>query len=358
MIRWIFMLLCFNATAQHICSLDSLAKKIYRNTNVPGLSIAVIKNDSVIYQKSLGVKSLTTKQKVNANSKFYVASISKVFTGTAIMKLAEDGKIDLNAPVVKYYPEFKPKYGKFSTDSIRVIHLISHTSGLDKFLNKKDHFNEEIKLSSEERITRYLKKLKVKFKPGTQFHYSNTGFMVAQVVIEKVTGQNLSDYMAKEFFRPLKMDHSTFNQLDNLSDTSLAIPHKQTRKGPVTINRNLYTNGVKGSGGLKTSSNDFSKWLIELMKIHHNEDSFISKQTLKKMWTPYTHENGISFDVWKDQNGNTNIAKGGNFGYKSDSYFLMVPDKKFAVLIFTNSWSYNFDQEVIPFIKECKKLYL
>ncbi|MDG1518249.1 MAG: serine hydrolase [Flavobacteriales bacterium] len=358
MIRWILILLCFSGVAQHNIQLNSLAENIYQNTNVPGLTLAVIKNDSVVYQKNLGVKSLKTNQKVNENSKFFLASISKVFTGTAIMKLAQEGKIDLNKPVVNYCPDFKPNYGKYSSDSIRVIHLISHTSGLEKFINKKDHFDEEINSSSEERIALHIKKTKLRFKPGVQYEYSNLGFMVAEVVIEKVTGQKFSDYMATEILQPLKMNNSTFSQVNNLLDTSLATPHAQKRKGPVPINKNLYTNGVLGSGGLKSSNNDFSKWLIELMKIYHNQSGFITKQTLDKMWTAYTPENGLCFDAWKDKKGHTNISKGGNFGYKSDSYFLMVPDKKFGVFIFTNSWSYNFDQEVIPFIKECKKLYL
>lgn len=358
MIRWILLLAAFNCVGQHAVNLDSLAQNIYHNTNTPGVTIAVVKNDSVVFQKKVGVKNVRTNQKVTNTSKFYLASISKVFTATAIVKLAAEGKIDLNAPVISYYPEFKLKKHKYSSDSIRVKHLLSHTSGLDKFISKETNDNIEINLISEKRLALYLSKTKLLFKPGAQYHYSNIGFMVAEVIIEKVTGQKFADYMRTEILQPLKMSNSTFVQLNNLTDTTLAAPHKHKKKGPVYINKSLYTNGIAGSAGLKSCNADFVNYLIQMMKIYHNEGGVISKPALDKMWTPYMADSGLGFDVWQDQQGNTNISKGGNFEYKSDSYFLMVPSKKFAVFVFTNYWSPNFDQEVIPFIKACKKLYL
>src|SRR6478609_6676908 len=151
-----FLLNLFAASAQTDC-IDKLDKEIQfkldslrQRCNYPAFAMTIVRDTHTVYQKTYGVKRINKPEVVNGNSEFYWASVTKVFTTAAIMQLYEQGKLELDDPVIKYYPEFKTKKGKYSSDSITIRHLLTHSSGLVKHLDNISMSNPCYDLSPKE----------------------------------------------------------------------------------------------------------------------------------------------------------------------------------------------------------------
>ena len=346
-------------------NLDSLIQKTVSKYQLPSLSLVVCKGDNIIYSKAYGLKQINAKDSVNIHSKYYWASVSKTFTATAIMILNEQGKFELDDQVINYYPEFKSliKEGDFQPDSITIRHLLTHTSGLPMFsrpwllTNKKNHLpiDESLKIGDKATLAS---------TPGEKYKYSNMGMQVLGVLIERVSGLSYPEFIKQSIINPLKLNETTFTEVDNLTDTSLATLHTWNKKQEhLDVQRkHVYTNGSSSAGGLKMSPHDMSKWLIECLRIHKGQDSFIKKSTLIEMWSQHKEFQALGWDF--DKVGEfwglgPYVAKGGNLEWMSDSYIIIFPDKQIAVAICVNANSDGFDGKegfAAQILKEAIKL--
>jgi CubicO group peptidase (beta-lactamase class C family) len=343
-----FSTLC-HAQESYKRTLDSLIHQIVQKYQVPSLSVVVCNVDSAIYANAYGVKRKGTVDSVNLDSKYYWASVSKVFTASAIMKLKEQDKLQIDDFVIKHYPEFSQliKKGEFSSDSITIRHLLSHSSGLPKFNRNWLITDERNNLDLEESLSN-RKKVKLSFKVGSDYQYSNMGMGVLGVIIERTSALSYIDYIRQNIFYPLQLSESTFDEVNNLIDTSIATPHIWSKKQGdfIVKNEKIYTKASTASGGLKMSPNDMSKWLIECMKIYKGEDGFIKQSTLKEMWSQYKTFNALGWDFEGEAEywgKGPYLAKGGNLEYMSDSYFVIIPDRELAISISVNATSDGFD---------------
>lgn len=330
-------------------TLDSLIHQVVQKYQLPSLALVVCKGDSAIYANAYGLKRKGASDSVTLNSKYYWASVSKVFTATAIMQLHEQHKLDLDDYVVTHYPEFKQiiKKGKYSADSITIRHLLSHTSGLPKFNRTWLMTDERNQLSLEESLKKG-KKAKVFFKPGSAYKYSNLGISVLGVVVERTSDLSYSDYIQQNIFQPLQLSESTFDEINNLTDTSIAALHIWNKKKEDFVFKRdmVYSKATIASGGLKMSPNDMSNWLIECIKIYTGQDGFIKQSTLKEMWSQYKTFDALGWDFEGEAEywgKGPYLTKGGNLEYMSDSYIVIIPDREIAISISVNATSDGFD---------------
>ncbi|MBN1903442.1 serine hydrolase, partial [Candidatus Sumerlaeota bacterium] len=208
--------------------LDSVLQEIVSRWEIPGMSVGIVLNGEIAYTKVFGVQNLETKKPVSPDSIFCIASISKVFTATAIMQLAQRGAIDLDAPVQKYLPYFNLDDDRYKLITIRQI--LSHISGLpdfDYFEYEKLWRNPEYDDGAQERYVRDLSNRKMIANPGEAFHYSNIGYNILGDVIAKVSGMPFEVYMKEQILFPSGMQRSAF-LLNEVDPELLAFPHLRT----------------------------------------------------------------------------------------------------------------------------------
>ncbi len=239
-------------------NIDSLIQQYIIENDLPSAAVGVVKGDSVLYEKRI-FKELQNPSNENFQNIYNIASVAKPFVATAIMILIQEGKIDLKSPVIKYLPDFRIDSKHLS--EITVEHLLTHTSGLPNTSSPTDYEYKEVD-TTENALANHIKSLrtlKLDFKPGKKYSYSNVGFEVLGEIIVKVSGLSFDEFMNVNLFQPLNMA-STSYILSDYSITELARPqmghpYRETTKFP-------YNRAFSPSGNLFTNINDMNKWMI------------------------------------------------------------------------------------------------
>src|SRR5580658_2196579 len=187
--------------------LEPLLEAFIREQQIPGLSIAIVEDNRVVYAKGFGWKSLDKRKgSVTPLTVFHMASIVKPFVATAILQLAEQNKIDLDAPAVHYLPYFRLADERYKIITIR--QMVAHTSGMPDVVDyewNKPQFDD----GALERYVRSLGDLQLLFEPGSRFAYSNIAYDVLGDVIAKASGSSFEDYVQQHILNPLGMKNST-----------------------------------------------------------------------------------------------------------------------------------------------------
>lgn len=228
-------------------------------------------------------------QPVNKNTLFPVASISKWVTSFGVLKLVEQGKINLDSPVDDYLTRWHLPKSKFDNKKVTVRKLLSHSSGLIDDLGYNGFSADETVQTIEESLTKasnteYSDGIAiVGFEPGTKFMYSGAGYTILQLLIEEISGKSFQEYMTQEVLQPLKMESSTF-VLAEKPDVPLAQIYKSDG---TTREMNKFT--ALAAASLYTTSADLSKFLIANI----SNNVVLSKETISKMSVPETFINEI-----------------------------------------------------------------
>jgi CubicO group peptidase (beta-lactamase class C family) len=185
---------------------EPVINQVMQQAKIPGYAIAVVENQKVLYAAGFGVRMLGEKEPVTARSLFHMASITKPFVATSIMQLWELGKIDLDAPVVKYLPYFRLKDERYRQVTVRM--MLSHISGMPD-TNDYEWDKPQYDDGALERYVKSLSNSSLIADPGTKFQYSNIAFEVLGDVIAKVSGLSFEDYVKRNILEPLGMNSST-----------------------------------------------------------------------------------------------------------------------------------------------------
>ena len=229
-----------------IDSLHIKLTQISEETIIPGFAATILQGDDIIYSKGFGYSDVVNKYHFSSQTIHVIASISKTFVGVAIMKLVEDGKLNLNDPINDYLP-FEIKSPHFPETDITIRHLVTHTSSLnDEFddgekrptqLIEKSRYNKDempedlaediyywdgeympLEKYEQEIFTPngkwYDKSNFSNFKPGEQYEYSNEGSNLAGLIVERVSGVSFSEFTQKHILQPLKMANSYWEYKD------------------------------------------------------------------------------------------------------------------------------------------------
>ncbi len=247
----------------------------------PGAAVLVIKNGEVVFERGYGVADLRTLRKIDVRTNFRLASCTKQFTAMAAMLLVHDGKLHYEDRLTDIFPDF-PDYGK----SITIRNLLNHTSGL---LDYEDLMAkpapgtppEEVPQIKDVGVLELLKQQKTtKFPPGTKWDYSNSGYAVLAMVVEKVSGQPFGDFLHARIFAPLDMAHTVAYEKGKNTVTNRAYGH--THEGDAWREQDQSpTSAVLGDGGVYSSLEDLVKW--DRAITHH---TLLSEDEMKPAMTP------------------------------------------------------------------------
>lgn len=241
------------AAAERLFSAWLDAQIAYRG--IPGVSVGVVYDQQLVWSKGFGFANVERKRPMTTQTRFRIASNSKLFAAIAIMQLREAGKLRLDDPVVKYLPWFTPKPAGPDDGPITIEQLLSHSSGLQR--EAGDHWSS-FNFPSEAELKALMPNRQAAFPPQTRWKYSNLAFAIAGQVVEKITGQRWADYVQAHIIKPLAMDGTSIDRTDPLLATPYAI---RTANGQRRILPFVDAQAMASATGLSSDVDDLAKFM-------------------------------------------------------------------------------------------------
>ncbi|HEY9434978.1 MAG TPA: serine hydrolase [Blastocatellia bacterium] len=295
-----------------------------KKRSIPGLALVVIKNGEVVKLQGYGIANLEHDVSVIPETVFELASLTKQFTATAIMRLVEKGKVKLEDPIIQYLPGSPSKW-----NGITIRHLLTHTGGmaahgrgLASLPDKTFYLTaESFKSATEDPMS---------FKPGERHQYSDVGYFLLGMIIEKASGQRYKDFLADQFFTPLGMTStSVLNHFTILKHRAAGYTFLNGRL--VNIRR-VVQDELPSDYGVISTVRDLAKWEIALAS-----GKVLNESNLTAMWTPAKLNDGTSYPYgfgWELENvrGHRVITHTGMTGTE----YTRFPDDKLTVIVLTN----------------------
>jgi len=293
-LKFIALFLCFlaafsTANAQVITpdSIDRLVERTLKTFDVPGIAVAIVKDDKMIFAKGYGYASLNTHKKVDENTLFGIASNSKAFTAAAIGILSDEGKLKLDDKVTDYIPEFK-MFDPYVTAEFTIRDLLTHRSGLGLGAGDLMDFPDSTDFTMKD-VIHNLRYLKPASSFRSKFDYDNQLYKVAGEVIARVSGMPWEDFIETRIMKPLHMDHSvaSFQRVKDRSNSAAA--HAPV-DGKVVVIPNFINTTGNAAGGINSNVTDMSKWVI--MQLNNGKygdgKQLFSEAIHWEMWSPQT----------------------------------------------------------------------
>jgi CubicO group peptidase (beta-lactamase class C family) len=205
-------------------SFDQLKIKLescLRENGIPGAAVAVVTGDAVLFTGGFGYANIEKKIPVTANTHFFLGSITKSFTALGIVKLVEEGRVDLNTPVKEILPDVIIQNPWEKTDPVRVVHLLEHTAGICDGFFTLFNWRHEPNIPLNE-VMGLHKRIVIHHRPGSFYLYSNIGYLLVGMILEKIAQMKYEEFLKDEFLLPLGMQTSTFDVEDPYSRSVLA----------------------------------------------------------------------------------------------------------------------------------------
>ena len=294
---------------------------------VPGASVLVMKDGAVI-AKSYGLADLEQRIAVTPATNFRLASVTKQFTATAIMILEERGLLEYDDRISRFLPSLPA-----ATEGITVRHLLTHTSGLVDYEDlMPEGATEQI---DDANVLQLLEKEnRTDFVSGSSYQYSNSGYALLALIVERISGRPFATFLRDEIFQPLEMTGSVAFEDGVSTVRSRAFGHT-FRDGIFERTDQSTTSAVLGDGGIYSSINDLAKWEMALTSARA-----VSARSLQLAWTPATRtdqpnvEYGFGWRV-SDHRGNRMLWHSGETrGFRN--VMMRFPEKRLMVAVLTN----------------------
>jgi CubicO group peptidase (beta-lactamase class C family) len=259
-----------------------------KSTHAPGAAVLVIRNGEPAFSRGYGVTDLRTLHAIDGQTNFRLASFTKQFTAACIMLLVHDGKLHYDDHLTDIFPEF-PAYGR----SITIRNLLTHTSGLPDYedILMKQYPNtpdEKIPQIHDAGVLKLLEQqTKADFPAGTKWEYSNSGFAVLAMIVEKRSGKPFSQFLQERIFAPLKMTNTIAYEKGKNEVPHRAYGHAKEKNGGWHETDQSPTSAVLGDGGIYSSLDDLAKWDRALQ--HH---TLLTAEEMQTALTPVRFNDG------------------------------------------------------------------
>lgn len=292
----------------------------------PGAAVMVISNGEVVYSRGFGYADVANKVPITADSTFRLGSVSKQFTAVAIMVLAEAGKLSYDDPLIDYLPQVTKYPG------ITIRHLLTHTAGLPDYYDTVDTSSG---MPSNADLADFLATMDGPvFPPGQQHEYSNPGYEMLSLIVEKASGMEFRNFMTEHVFRPAGMDNSLIHDHTEPAISNRVFGYDKTDAG-FQLNDYDPLNGIVGSGSMYATLEDFYAWDQALYT-----DDVIPQSALAEAHARATLNNGDQIDYgfgWRldQRRGHRRLAHGGSWvGFRTGT--ARYPDDELTIVVLTN----------------------
>ncbi|MDP2386389.1 MAG: serine hydrolase domain-containing protein [Bacteroidota bacterium] len=304
-----------------IKKLDSILTA-FTNKHMFNGSVLVGKKGKVLLGKGYGNANFSYNIPNTGETKFKLASVSKQFTATAIMILAEQGKLSIEDKLTKYITDYP------NGDKITIHHLLSHTSGITNFTALPVYDSIRTKPHTLDQLIAYFKNKPLDFEPGAKFNYSNSGYLLLSYIIEKVSGQTIAGYMTNNIFEPLGMKNTGVFEGNNPVIKNLALGYTENEAG-IENAPHIDMSIPSGAGALYSTVEDLFIWDQALYT-----DKLLKKETLQKMFTVNKDNYGYGWMHEKYRNHDWIFHSGGIEGFATN--ISRFPDDSLVIIILKN----------------------
>lgn len=279
--------------------------------DAPGLAALVKDHGRVLFEKAYGVRELSSHAKIDPQTNFRLASVTKQFTAMAIMLLIHEGKLHYDDHLTDIFPSF-PAYGK----TITIRHLLTHTSGLPDYETlmeqeekaKRALWSAQHQIQDEEVLSLLEKQSAGKFAPGTSWAYSNSGYVVLGLIIARIAGMPYREYLYQRIFSSLGMNHSVVYQKGINEIGRRAFGHTKEKDAFVETDQSS-TSATLGDGGIYSNVVDLAKWDEALQK-----HALLSEKEMALALTPVMLADGAQ-PHWPKDTDSDNLAPGKPVSY-------------------------------------------
>ncbi|WHZ19483.1 MAG: Beta-lactamase class C-like and penicillin binding proteins (PBPs) superfamily [Rhodanobacteraceae bacterium] len=314
--------------AELSAKIDKIANDALKQSGVPSASIAVVRDGKLAYVHAYGDARLDPKTPATPAMRYSIGSISKEFTAAAILLLQQQGKLSLDDKVGKFFPDLT------DADHITIRQILSHTSGYQDFW-PQDYLMPMMKQpTTPAAIMDKWAKQPLDFAPGTQWQYSNTGYVIAGAIVQKVSGQTPFEFLQQHVFPKLGITDAYDTNLHALPATD-ARGYSRFALGPLRPSQKEGVNWMFGAGELAMTASDLAKWDIAMI-----DQTVLQPASWHAMQTEVLLNNGLGsgyglgVDVGK-LDGHRMISHDGEvMGFTAGN--AIFPDDKVAVVVLTN----------------------
>jgi CubicO group peptidase (beta-lactamase class C family) len=331
--KTVMLPLLFVATA--LCAstdaLDRYIENQLKSRNVPGLSLAVARNGKLEKAKGYGLADVENSAPATERTAYQWASVTKQFTAEAIMLLAQDGKLRLEDPVSRHYPNAPATWS-----NITIRHLLNHTSGIKSYTGLQNFFGTIRKDYEPDELIGLVRDLPLEFEPGERWNYNNTGYYLLGLVIEKVSGQPYADFLGARIFKPLGMTTARVNhQFEIIANRATGYDNRSNG-----LWRAEFVSPTQpfSAGALIGTVLDLAKWDAALYT-----DKLLPTSVHEEMWTATKLNGGRTTPYgfgWQlgDIRGHRFVAHGGGI-HGFSTYILRLMEEKLTVIVLMNAGS-------------------
>ena len=270
---------------EKVNEVDKYAEQVRKDWKVPGLSLAIVKDDKVVFAKGYGVKELGKNDAVDGDTVFAIGSNTKAFTTAILATLVDEGKIKWDDPVTKYIPELQ-MYDPYVTRELTVRDLVSHRSGLATFSGDLIWYLSDLNVDEILYRVRYLKPAS-SFR--SQFGYQNLMYMAAGKVIERVTGKSWPEAATERILNPIGMKTANTSPRAFKAGDNYAMPHSEVGGGGMHPIPYLEIESGAAVGGINSSASEMANWLrLQLGRGTFEGKKIFSEARSGEMWQQTT----------------------------------------------------------------------
>ncbi len=293
----------------------------------PGAAVLIAKDGQIQLRKAYGLANLELGVPMQPDMVFEIASVTKQFTAAAILLLQERGKLSVNDEITKYLPDY-PTHGQ----KITIDHLLGHSSGIPELVWWPRR-QEDMKV---QQIIDLFKEKPLDFRPGEKLSYSNSGYILLGAIIEKASGKSYEDFVEQEIFAPLGMKHSRYGHRAEIVP-GLVAGYDLAEDGGYRVAEYFSLSQPYAAGGLLSTVDDLALWTDAL-----TSEKLLKKASLERMTTPAKLPSGEATKAGyglqvSDEDGTRIVEHGGGLpGF--NSYVLMIPGQRLAVIVLVNTF--------------------
>lgn len=291
---------------------------------VPGASLLVIKNGKPLVRRGYGMANLEKDIQATPNTNYRLASMTKQFTAAAIMLLKEDGRLDLSDPIRKWLPSLPPIY-----QPITIRQLLTHTSGIVDFESLISP-QRTTQLTDADVLRMVSESPSLYFKPGTDYSYSNTGYVLLGLIVEAASGQPFQTFLKERIFEPLGMDQTLLYVKYGPPVPNRAYGYSWINGEWARTDQSL-TSSTRGDGGIYSSIDDLAKWDAALY-----DDRLLSDKSRHMMFTAHTKTDvpGVKYGFGWRITGQSLWHSGETMGFRN--VIIRYPEQHLTVILLSN----------------------
>lgn len=312
---------------------DRLLTSLMHDQQIPGLACALHRGGSLVYEGYHGLANLEHDVPVTAESVFEIASVTKLFTAQAILRLAQEKRLTLDDPIHDYVPGLPDAWR-----GVTIRHILIHQSGIPSFTEPPHYWEITREEKSLDQILALVRDQPLRYAPGERHNYDNTGFYLLGYVIERVSGIAYADYLKQTIFDPLGMTQTRTN------DYTAVIPHRvhgYDLKEGVIVNKPYYSvTNTFSAGNVVSTVRDLLAWRASLF-----DDTILNADLRRLWWTPYpsqsANERANSFSIglgWFMVDSPFGTFYGHNGGIQGfASSFIYYPQTDTTAIILVNT---------------------